>query len=467
MPNFFLPDSSSLPSPLRGTLLLPLVFFFLLLASPARSDEPFPVFPCIRDNVSFWEDVYSRYTTTQGILHDQDNLRIIYRVVDLVDWNTPGAAAINKKLIKFARLHYKAILTDLAAGKQPATGDEKRIAALFPAGSSNSFREARDNIRLQIGQKDRFMEGFIRSGAYMSHIQRILLAHNLPPELAYLPHVESSFNPDAQSKAGAIGLWQFTSSTGKRYMTINDTVDERFDPFFSSRAAAILLKDNYRLLGSWPLAITAYNYGTAGMMRAMRDQGTYPNIFKNHSTGIFKFASRNFYSEFLAAVNVARRLEKDAPAIPDRPEATLSIPLAGYAPAEEIRHHFRVSQVDFSRLNPALRQPVHTGSKYIPRDFPIRVPATHLTRQLQNTIPAGIFRPAQLRDHEYIVRRGDTAGAIARKYDIALSELVRTNNLDRRATIRPGQRLLIPGHTVLADNTSIIELENQSKFKPN
>ena len=149
---------------------------------------------------------------------------------------------------------------------------------------------------------DRFREGLIRSGAYVDQIKEIFRSYGLPSDLAYLPHVESSFNPKAYSKFGAAGLWQFMRSTGKRFLEIDYTLDERRDPIRASHAAARLLKENYKALGTWPMAITAYNHGLAGMMRATRSKGNYEAIFKQYRSRLFKFASRNFYSEFLAAV---------------------------------------------------------------------------------------------------------------------------------------------------------------------
>jgi membrane-bound lytic murein transglycosylase D len=204
----------------------------------------FPLYPVIAPNVRFWEKVYGTYSSNQGILHDKNHLGIIYTAVDLVAWGTPGAAKINSRLIKFARARYKNILTTLSSGRKPSTKEEKRIAALFKENGSPSFRQARDNIRLQIGQKDRFQAGVVRSGAYIPGIKRILRAHDLPVQLAYLPHVESSFNLKAHSKSAAVGLWQFTKHTGRDYMTINDLVDERYDAYLSSHAAAKFLKEN-------------------------------------------------------------------------------------------------------------------------------------------------------------------------------------------------------------------------------
>ena len=451
-------------------MLRVVVLLFIVLFAPsghAWAEELFPVYPSIRANVRFWEDIYSRYSTRQGVLHDQEKLDIVYGVVDLVDWNEPGSAHINQNIIKLARQKYKSILSDLADGKNPETADEKRVASMFPSGSEYAYTHALDNMRLQIGQKDRFLEGVIRSGAYMPYIRKTLSSHNLPPELAYLPHVESSFNPKAQSKAGAVGLWQFTRSTGNQYMTVNDLVDERYDPFFSTLAAAVFLKENYAALKSWPLAITAYNYGRAGMVRAVREKGSYENIFNHHRTGIFKFACRNFYPEFLAAMNVAKRLENDPRLILDRPEATVTLRMDNFARATDIRSHLRVAAEDFSRLNPALLQPVLNGRKFIPRGFSLRLPATAAVQERIARLPRDIYHPHQVRDNEYIVRRGDTAGSIARKYKISVNELIRANKLDKRATIRIGRKLKIPVNDGISDNIKIVKLQKKSKTRPN
>jgi len=437
-----------------------------------QAENRFPLYDCIRKNVQFWEKVYSQYTTRQGILHDKNDLSIIYTVIDLVDWRTPGAGQINRKMIKMARLRYKAILANLAKGKKPRTAEEKRVAAMFRGKGHKAMLRARNSIRLQIGQKDRFLEGVIRSGAYLPTMKKIFRARGLPVELAYLPHVESSFNPRAHSKAGAVGIWQFTRSTGKDYMTIDNVVDERYDPYLSTHAAAKFLKENYQQLGSWPLALTAYNYGRAGMLRAVRKNGSYEKIFKSHRTRLFQFASRNFYPEFLAALRVARRLENDPSIIRDRPVATVTIRLKGYAAARDLRRFFGVSLEDFTNLNPALQKPVLDGRKYVPRGYLLRLPATSRIRAKVAAMDPGLYHASQIRDRYYTVRKGDTAASIARRYRISLRELKRANNLNRKAFIRVGQRLKIPrparATSRYADaRKSIITLTPNSKQKPN
>ncbi|MCI5146143.1 MAG: lytic transglycosylase, partial [Candidatus Electrothrix sp. AR3] len=213
--------------------ILALFFFFsaVIAIVEVKADNRFPLYPMIRPNVHFWEKIYGTYTSNQGVLHDKEHLDIVYTVIDLVPKGTPGAGRINKKLMKLARNYYKNILKKFAEGKRPFTREEQRIFNLFRMKNSSNFFQASDNLRFQTGLKNHFRAGVIRSGAYMPAIKRIMRVHGLPLELAYLPHVESSFNVQAHSKAAAVGLWQFTKYTGREFMTINTLVDESFDVY--------------------------------------------------------------------------------------------------------------------------------------------------------------------------------------------------------------------------------------------
>ena len=281
-------------------------------AESARgASEPFPVYASIAPNVRFWIDVYSRFPTTTGILHDNSDLNIVYGVLALLPPDQHGARKENGRRIRIAKDKYRTILKRLAENPEARDMEAQAIAALFaPNTHSAAYRKAMQNIRCQIGQKDRFEEGLARSGPYLDRIKEIFRSNGMPEDLAYLPHVESSFNPKAYSKAGAAGIWQFTRSTGRKFMRVGRGVDERCDPIRSSEAAALLLEQNYRLLGSWPLAITAYNHGIAGLSRAKRKKGSEEAIFSDYTSRRFKFASRNFYPEFLAARHVASNHER-------------------------------------------------------------------------------------------------------------------------------------------------------------
>jgi membrane-bound lytic murein transglycosylase D len=163
-----------------------------------------------------------------------------------------------------------------------------------------------ETLRVQVGQRDRFERGLIASESYMEDIRRILRSHGVSDSLIVLPFIESAFNVRASSKAGAVGLWQITRSTGRRFLKINRRVDERRDPLKATVAASRILKENYKFLGTWPLAITAYNHGRAGVARAVKVLGTrdIATIIRHYRGRAFGFASRNFYPEFLAALDV-------------------------------------------------------------------------------------------------------------------------------------------------------------------
>ncbi len=408
----------------------------------------FPVYDSIRPNISFWKKIYTEYSTTQGVIHDKRNLGIIYAVIELKDHNQHGSRKINRDRIKKAKKKYKLILAKLAQGESPKASEEKRVANLFGTEAKRSdFRSAMRNLRCQVGQKEPFRQGIIRSGAYLAKIQQIFRDAGLPMELSYLPHVESSFNSKAYSKFGAAGIWQFTRSTGKRFMTVGYAVDERRDPILSSYAAARLLKQNFERLRNWPMAITAYNHGIVGMLRAKRRKDSYEAIFNEYSSRIFKFASRNFYSEFLAASEVAQNYRQYFGKLSlDTPLESQEVVMAGYGSLPEIARQLKLELGALRELNPALRNPVIRGQKYVPKGFRLRLPlrSGQDWESMMAELAPKIFKNYQKRSHIYTVRRGDTAGEIARMHGLKLRDLIAANNLDTRATIYVNQNLRIP-----------------------
>ena len=432
------------------TILCVALFCFSLPAGANNitEPEPFPVYDSIRPNVLFWKKIYTQYSTSQGIIHDKQRLEIIYDVIELQDPDRHGSRKINETRISAAKKKYKLILAKLARGETPPGREEQRVAALFGTEAKPAdFQAAMRNLRCQVGQKDPFRQGIIRSGAYLADIMQIFRDYGLPMDLAYLPHVESSFNPKAYSKFGAAGIWQFTRATGRQYMIVGYAVDERRDAILSSRAAARLLKRNFKKFDNWPMAITAYNHGVAGMLRAQRRKGGYEDIFNEYRSHIFKFASRNFYSEFLAAREVARDYRiYFGELILDRPLNCETVELAGYGSLPKIAEQLDLELDDLARLNPALRDPVLRGQKYVPRGFHLKLPA-QTDRDWQKEIAElapQIFQKEQQHSRIYTVRKGDTAGEIARLHGVDLNDLIAANNLDSRATIYSEQNLRIP-----------------------
>lgn len=420
------------------------------LASP----EPFPIYTCIQPNVAFWKKIYTEYESSQGIIHDKINPKIVYGVVELDDTNECGARKINRSRVKKAKNKYKGILAKLARGEFPSTPREWEVVYLFGSEASRTtFRKAMRNIRCQTGQKDKFREGIIRSGAYLGQMKKIFSSHGLPVDLVYLPHVESSFNPKAYSKFGAAGIWQFTRSTGRRFLTIDYTVDERRDPIRSTQAAALLLKSHHEKLQSWPMAITAYNHGITGMLRAKRLKGNYERVFQEYKGRRFKFASRNFYAEFLAATDVAKQYQiyfgdlkqNSAP-------KTQEVILPGYACLRELAEHLNTEMDVLRDFNPSLREPVYFGQKYAPKGYALRVPV-----DLVSSLPLDMFKPDQKASQFYTVQRGDTASMIAAMHGISLRDLIIANDLNGRATIYAGEILKLPLPRTESDSSIKLE----------
>ncbi|MDA3785540.1 MAG: LysM peptidoglycan-binding domain-containing protein, partial [Deltaproteobacteria bacterium] len=410
-------------------------------------NDPFPVHASMRPNVEFWEKVYSAYPSTKGVLHDSKNLAIIYEVIDLAP-HGHGSRQVNRRRVKQAKERYQAMLARFAQGTSPTTGVERHVYGMFgPSPTRDAFRQARDDIRCQTGQKDRFLAGLKRSGKYLERLQDIFRNQGLPEDLVYLPHVESSYNYEAYSKFGAAGIWQFTRATGKRFMQVDYAVDERRDPIVASHAAARFLAANHELLGNWPLALTAYNHGPSGMVRALKEKGSYARIFDEYDGKRFGFASRNFYAEFIAARQVAKNYKRYFGNIRlDKPVRYHTIVMAGYAPVATIADFFHVGVDEVRRVNPALRPPVFDGQKHIPKGYRLRLPGqAQKMARMSTALPSSLFEKSQKRSQFYRVQRGDTAGKIARRHKVSINELAAANGLSRKATIYVGQNLNIPG----------------------
>jgi membrane-bound lytic murein transglycosylase D len=465
---------------ITGFIFIFLIVFLLMPieVTDARShdknmDSPFPEHPDIKSNVTFWKKVYSEFTTRQGIIHDNRNLDIIYQIIQLRPPTGIRNKKANRKKIKAVKKKYKILLKKLASGKKPVTETEKKVFLLFKDRKDRKvLKNAWKNIRFQLGQKDRFKEGIMRSGAYLDEIKKIMKSYGLPVDLAYLPHVESSFNYKAYSKFGAAGIWQFTRGTGKRYMKIDYTVDERRDPILSTYAAAKHLKRNYEKLGGWPFAITAYNHGVNGMLRARKKAGNdYVSIFNEYNGRLFGFASRNFYSEFIAAREVAKNYKKYFGDLTLHSSVKrVKIPLSGYVLVSDIADFFEVTEKQIRKLNPGLRKPVFNGQKYIPKGYGLYLPEMNgKFEKISQNIPKKLLKPKQKPSHFYRVQRGDTAGNIARREGIRLKDLILANQLNSRATIYVGQHLRIPRPEekllLAAVTTPIHKLKKQKKRK--
>lgn len=409
-------------------------------------DLPRPA--AIQPAVAFWTQIYSRVSTQQGLLHDRDNLGVVYETLsfDVNRWHPA-----RERKIKARRAHYRAILLSLANGKRTSLSEEEqRVLGLWPADVSNSrLRQAASGIRFQLGQSNRFRRGLERSGAWEPHMREILAQMGLPEQIAALPHVESSFNPDAYSRVGAAGIWQFTRPTGRRFMRVDHIVDERMDPFTATVAAGQLLKLNYSVTNDWALAITAYNHGLAGIRRAVRHVGSgdIADIIAHYDGRNWGFASRNFYPAFLAAVEVdenAHRYFGDIALEPALHTSTIKLPF--YTTADAVAEAFDVDRQTLKPLNRGLLEPVWNGDKYIPRNYSLRLPersASELQAALAQVSADSRFYD-QVPDRFHTVAHGETLSAIAARHGTSVRELMVMNTLRSAHHVRAGATLRLP-----------------------
>lgn len=416
-------------------------------AQSAQDAMPRP--PELQADIDFWIRVYSQITTNDGFLHDERDLSVIYETLRFAPNSQPKQRAAG---VDEARKRYQAILGRLATHPAPEslTDEELRVSKLWGNASTERLKTAREGIRFQLGQADRFHAGLVRAGTWEAHIAQTLANLGLPPEIAALPHVESSFNPAAYSKVGAAGLWQFMRSTGRRYMRIDSAVDERMDPFRATEGAAQLLSYNYRLLGTWPLALTAYNHGAAGMRRAVEATGTtdYVRINRTYRSASFGFASRNFYPSFLAALTIEQSPEKYFGPIERAPEAKFSeVVLPAFVPVRALERSIPVERAALRALNPALLPAVWSGERLVPRGYRLRLPGSvqRLTgEQLAQRLPATEQYAAQIESRSHRVRSGETLASVAQRFGLPTRELAALNGLAADAALKRGRSLRLP-----------------------
>ena len=404
--------------------------------------------------VQFWTRVYTEVDTHSGFIHVDLRLDIVYETIKVSE---DLSSRERRRHIEHAIDTYTAILKKLGSGaREHLSDEEQRVLALFPVGTPNGeLKDAADRVRFQLGQSDRFRAGLARSGTWKQYIYDVLDKHGLPRELAALPHVESSFDPTAYSKVGAAGLWQFTRSTGVRYMRIDHIIDERRDPYFATDAAARLLADNFSVIQSWPLALTAYNHGLAGMRRAVEVQKTsdIATIVAKYQGRTFGFASRNFYAAFLAALEIDTNPERYFPNLKlDAPSTTETISVPAFMTVDTLADALNVRESTLRNLNPALTDIVWSGDKYVPHGFELRVPreTAAVAEALLGTIDANKLFAAQRPDREHKVQRGDTLSKIAAEYRVSLAALMAANGMTNRSMIRVGQTIRLPSDGVTA-----------------
>lgn len=396
----------------------------LIVVGQAQAQrDPFPLLPGMEKQVEFWKKVFTEHSFSQLIYFDPQDLGTIYEVSEVGPDHLPN---------------------------ETIRAERARIA------EANGVTI--DRVHAQRGVKEKTAEGLKRSGRYMAQMQQIFRERGLPIEISYLPMIESSFDNQVRSHMGALGMWQFMPATGRGFnMRVDGAIDERRDPIESTRAAASYLKQAYESLGSWPLAITSYNYGPAGMARAVAEMGTsnLVELIRSYNGPYWGFAPKNFYAEFLVAVDIGRNIQRYFPGLVlDTPVTVKDHELTNMTSLEAVANASGLSQEQLLAWNPALT----SGVRWLPAGYRVKLPVELAMEPIVEVARyeppartvAGRGRGAvvaaavQAKTVRHQVKPGETISTIAARYGASIQRILQVNGLRQANLVRVGSTLVIP-----------------------
>ncbi len=379
------------------------LFTFCLLASAQSQSNNFPTDARIDELRSFWVTIFTKYNDEQTLIHDTTDTDIVYSVIE---HKGHEHFQRRRKVAAAIRAVQGRLLTIRQKNLKKLSEKEETLLAVVPEKLRNKkgLLTLANNIRAQQGMSNRFKDGLVRSNRFLKNIKDILAKHKLPEELAYLPHVESSFNYFATSKVGAAGIWQLMPRTALSYkLKINDSTDERLDPLKASEVAIKLLRDNFRIVKSWPLAITAYNHGTKNIRKTIVKLKSYDPILVldsvNRSKSSFQFASRNFYPSYLAAVEVSKNKKNYFPEIKDEENNILEELILGKRMSiRTISKKIALSVEEIRQFNPQIVGVPWKKDFSLPKGFVIKYPKANAAAE--NNILLSSAKSSQLSFNE-------------------------------------------------------------------
>ncbi len=422
----------------------------------------------LQRRVHFWIDIFGRYSTDTAVFHDRDEPEKVYSAIERSGAcggrSTPRAIDKERKRIKML-LH--SIATKKTKHTQ-LTKQEKQLASLFTNQSPSKIRKASERIRCQSGNSTRFRKAVKRFGSHRAQVSSALKKYGLPEGIQYLPFVESAYSPSNYSRVGAAGLWQLMPATASHLgLLVNPVIDERMDPEISTLGAIKYLQHSFEVLAPaaralnpqvteaniYPFVMTSYNFGLSGMLRAMNEEGVdFVNVLENYKSSSFQVAVKNFYASFLAARHVATHADQFFSLLPEnKPLKTVTARNNKARSASAIARHFGLKIDTLKTHNPALRSAVWKGQHLIPKGFQLRIPANikgNLNRKIAQLNKLAANKPPKKQRH-YRVRKGDSACGIAHRFKVSCKQLVRTNRLGKKAVVRIGRTLTIPGGSVV------------------
>ena len=316
-----------------------------------------------------------------------------------------------------------------------------------------------------------------RSSIYFPIIEEYLEKYNLPDELKYLSIVESGLNPQAISRVGAGGLWQFMPYTGNMYKLHQDWyIDERFDPYEATDAACKYLSSLYNMFGDWELALAAYNSGPGNVRKAIRRSG-----YKKTFWEVYHYLpreTRSYVPQFVAVI-YAFKYANELNLMPDTPGHLMehdTIMIKGFVNLKSLSNELEFCYEDIQKLNPHLKRfGVKTDNQY----YPVRIPKDKIEQARTNRDSIFILASTEgehelelmaknsvgstfgREKHVYRVKSGYVLGTIAQRYHVRVSDIKKWNRLQSN-TIRIGQQLNIWVYPGTQANTASVKATSTS-----
>ena len=292
------------------------------------------------------------------------------------------------------------------------------------------------------------LRGYLESAMeYRLYVRKAVQDAQMPEMLEYLPVVESNYKTNAKSRSGAIGMWQFMANSVWPFLTLNDFVDERLDPWKSTDAALKKLTDNYNVFNDWLLAIAAYNCGVGAMNKAIKKAGGVKDFWYLAENGYLTKQTSDYVPKLLAIADLAINSEFYSIDIPNHKEEF------------EILENEKNGNFDYVTVNKAyslsqLAQEMrmdYTTLKLLNPSYTMGM--THPSKQSEIRLPLGMKQSAEdaLANMtpvefpiKYTVVAGDSLWSISRKYKTTVAAICELNGIKENAILKIGKILYIP-----------------------
>ncbi len=292
------------------------------------------------------------------------------------------------------------------------------------------------------------LRGYLESAMeYRLYVRKAIADKEMPEMLEYLPVVESNYKTNAKSRSGAIGMWQFMANSVWPFLTLNDFVDERLDPWKSTDAALRKLTDNYNIFNDWLLAIGAYNCGVGAMNKAIKKAGGVKDFWYLAEHGFLSKQTAEYVPKLIAIADLAINSEYYGIDIPDHKEEY------------ELLENEKNGNFDYVTVNKAyslnqLAQELRLDSTTLKRLNPsYTMGMTHPSKESEIRLPLGMKESAEDAlagmtpvefPIKYTVVAGDSLWSISRKFKTTVSAICELNGIKENAILKIGKILYIP-----------------------